>query len=136
MSTNRILGLDGIRAYAALMVVVTHMYLFIELYNAKSPYYSLVRGIIGVQIFFVLSGLLITNLLYHEYKIYEAFIQGNFVLIPLIMGAIGGDMKIGIFGSCISRDIFREMKLDNLVKEYRARTSIHSVTQSDSADVF
>ena len=51
------------------------------------------------------------------------------------MGAIGGDMKIGIFGSCISRDIFREMKLDNLVKEYRARTSIHSVTQSDSADV-
>ena len=70
MSSNRILGLDGIRAYAALMVVVTHMYLFIELYNTKSPYYSLVRGIIGVQIFFVLSGLLITNLLYHEHKKY------------------------------------------------------------------
>ena len=44
-------------------------------------------------------------------------------------------MRIGIFGSCISRDIFREMKLDTLVKEYRARTSIHSVTQSVSADV-
>ena len=43
-------------------------------------------------------------------------------------------MKIGIFGSCISRDIFREMKLDNLVKEYRARTSIHSITQLERAD--
>lgn len=43
-------------------------------------------------------------------------------------------MKIGILGSCITRDIFREMKLDNLVKEYRARTSIHSITQSKSAD--
>ena len=43
-------------------------------------------------------------------------------------------MKIGIFGSCISRDIFREMKLDNLVKEYRARTSIHSITQLEKAD--
>lgn len=43
-------------------------------------------------------------------------------------------MKIGILGSCISRDIFREMKLDNLVKEYRARTSIHSITQLEKAD--
>ena len=43
-------------------------------------------------------------------------------------------MKFGILGSCITRDIFREMKLDNLVKEYRARTSIHSITQSESAD--
>jgi len=67
---NRILGLDGVRAYAALMVVVSHMYLFIELYNNNSPYYSLVRGIIGVQIFFILSGFLITNLLYSEYKKY------------------------------------------------------------------
>lgn len=44
-------------------------------------------------------------------------------------------MKIGILGSCISRDIFREMKLDHLVNEYRARTSIHSITQSESADI-
>lgn len=43
-------------------------------------------------------------------------------------------MKIGILGSCISRDIFREMKLNHLVREYRARTSIHSITQSESAD--
>ena len=63
MDVNRILGLDGVRAYAALMVVVSHMYLFIELYNNNSPYYSLVRGVIGVQIFFILSGFLITNLL-------------------------------------------------------------------------
>lgn len=50
--SSRIQGLDGIRAYAALMVVVSHMYLFIDWYYDKSPLYSLVRGIIGVQIFF------------------------------------------------------------------------------------
>ncbi len=60
---------------------------------------------------------------------------GSFYLILSVLGVYSGNMNIGIFGSCISRDIFREMKLDNLVKEYRARTSIHSVTQSVSADV-
>lgn len=65
---GRILGLDGIRAYAVLMVVVTHMHLFIEWNQSGTPMFSLVRGIIGVQIFFVLSGLLITNLLIHEHK--------------------------------------------------------------------
>ena len=44
-------------------------------------------------------------------------------------------MKFGILGSCISRDIFREMKLDHLVGEYRARTSIHSITKSHKADI-
>ena len=44
-------------------------------------------------------------------------------------------MRVGILGSCISRDIFRVMKLDHLVKDYRARTSIHSLTQTDTADV-
>ena len=43
-------------------------------------------------------------------------------------------MKISILGSCITRDIFREMKLDHLVKSYRARTSIHSITQEKKAD--
>ena len=51
---GRILGLDGIRAYAVLMVVVTHMHLFIEWNQSGTPMFSLVRGIIGVQIFFVL----------------------------------------------------------------------------------
>lgn len=77
---GRILGLDGIRAYAVLMVVVTHMHLFIELNNSGSPYYSLVRGIIGVQIFFVLSGLLITNLLILEHKNNGRISIKNFII--------------------------------------------------------
>ena len=43
-------------------------------------------------------------------------------------------MKISILGSCITRDIFREMKLDHLVKSYRARTSIHSIIQEQKAN--
>ena len=65
---GRILGLDGIRAYAVMMVVVTHLHLFIEWYDDKSPMYSLVYGSGGVIIFFILSGFLITHLLFLEYE--------------------------------------------------------------------
>jgi|TARA_B110000881_G_scaffold103163_1_gene90590 peptidoglycan/LPS O-acetylase OafA/YrhL len=65
---GRILGLDGIRAYAVIMVVVTHLHIFIEWHNDKSPLYSLVWGAIGVIIFFILSGFLITHLLFLEYE--------------------------------------------------------------------
>lgn len=44
-------------------------------------------------------------------------------------------MRVGILGSCISRDIFRVKKLDHLIRVYRARTSIHSLTQDDIADI-
>jgi peptidoglycan/LPS O-acetylase OafA/YrhL len=67
---KHIKGLDGIRAYAVLMVVTTHMWLFVKLYWDKSPLYTLVDGTIGVQIFFILSGLLITHLLYSEHEKY------------------------------------------------------------------
>jgi len=43
-------------------------------------------------------------------------------------------MKFGILGSCISRDIFRELNLDHLVDEYRARTSIHSLMAGKKAN--
>lgn len=65
---GRILGLDGIRAYAVLMVVVTHLHIFIEWHNDKSPLYSLVWGTNGVIIFFILSGFLITHLLFLEHE--------------------------------------------------------------------
>lgn len=65
---GRILGLDGIRAYAVMMVVVTHLHLFIQWHNDRSPLYSLVKGTNGVIIFFILSGFLITHLLFLEHK--------------------------------------------------------------------
>jgi peptidoglycan/LPS O-acetylase OafA/YrhL len=63
---GRILGLDGIRAYAAITVVLLHLQLFIHWYYEESPLYSLIRH--GVEIFFVLSGYLITHLLLLEKK--------------------------------------------------------------------
>lgn len=62
--TNRILGLDGIRAYAVITVVILHLQLVIHWYYESSPLYSLVWH--GVEIFFVLSGFLITHLLVKE----------------------------------------------------------------------
>ena len=44
-------------------------------------------------------------------------------------------MNIAILGSCISRDIFRHLKLDHLVSEYRARTSIHSLTKKQISNI-
>ena len=44
-------------------------------------------------------------------------------------------MNIAILGSCISRDIFRHLKLDHLVSEYRARTSIHSLTKKQIGNI-
>jgi peptidoglycan/LPS O-acetylase OafA/YrhL len=65
---GRILGLDGIRAYAVIIVVTTHLHIFIDWHNNQSPMYSLVWGTNGVIIFFILSGFLITHLLFIEYK--------------------------------------------------------------------
>lgn len=62
------MGLDGIRAYAAITVVLLHLQLFIHWYYDGSPLYSLIRH--GVEIFFVLSGYLITHLLLLEKKRY------------------------------------------------------------------
>ncbi len=44
-------------------------------------------------------------------------------------------MRVAILGSCISRDIFRTVELNSLVKEYRARTSIHSLVETVAADL-
>lgn len=54
---NRNISLDGLRAVAAIIVVA---------YHTKVPFMS--NGNIGVDIFFVLSGFLITGLLLHEYE--------------------------------------------------------------------
>ncbi len=35
-------------------------------------------------------------------------------------------MEYSIYGSCVTRDIFSELKLDSYVKQYQARCSLHS----------
>ena len=59
MSANRIPSLDGLRAMAILLVIVGHCW--------GGPGRSVVLSAFGVQVFFVLSGYLITTLLQKEH---------------------------------------------------------------------
>jgi len=58
-------ALDGLRAVAVLMVVVTHFGLWIP--SVRRFFWP---GALGVDIFFVLSGFLITSLLIREFEVY------------------------------------------------------------------
>jgi peptidoglycan/LPS O-acetylase OafA/YrhL len=60
----RIPSLDGLRAISITLVILSHLVMW------KHVSFELLKsyGILGVNIFFVLSGYLITNLLLHEYE--------------------------------------------------------------------
>ena len=63
----RYAGLDGLRAIAVALVVVYHLF----------PAWWLPQGFIGVDVFFVISGFLITSLLLHEAATSEAAGRGR-----------------------------------------------------------
>src|SRR6185369_4074531 len=60
---KRVPALDGIRGIAVIMVVATH-------FGAVSPtnYHYFHPGLLGVDVFFVLSGFLITSILLEEFE--------------------------------------------------------------------
>lgn len=62
----RIRGLDGLRAFAVALVVLSHAGLMESDIWRRTGAASLLNAQVGVQIFFVLSGLLITHLLLEE----------------------------------------------------------------------
>jgi peptidoglycan/LPS O-acetylase OafA/YrhL len=67
---TRIAGFDGIRGLAVLTVVLTHLHVFVgmdKLGLLPSGVHPMVNGNTGVQMFFVLSGFLITHLLIKEF---------------------------------------------------------------------
>ena len=89
---NRVLGLDGIRALAALSVVFTHLGIYNTLQDKGILAASVVNSInggAGVQAFFVLSGFLITHLLVNEYEktgkisLYNFYIRRSLRIFPL-----------------------------------------------------
>lgn len=98
---SRFAGLDGLRAIAVLLVIVYHL----------SPG-AMPGGYLGVDIFFVLSGFLITTLLLREKDTSGRIHVGNFWrrrarrllpalgLLLLVCGtaawAIGGDVLVGL----------------------------------------
>ena len=60
-------GLDGLRAISVIAVILYHLHVS-----------GIVGGYLGVTIFFVLSGYLITNLLVNEYEKYGTIDLKNF----------------------------------------------------------
>lgn len=67
--SQRILGLDGLRGIAVLFVIISHTVLWPYLGIESPRIMSLMNGHIGVSIFFVLSGFLITLLLMREKEV-------------------------------------------------------------------
>lgn len=65
---GRVLGLDGLRGLAILLVIVSHF--FGETLHLTGLAYTLTRpaGGLGVELFFVLSGFLITSILAREHS--------------------------------------------------------------------
>lgn len=102
---NRIASLDGVRALAALLVMVFH---FVGLFGRESPGWvrqASVLGQTGVDLFFILSGFLITRILletagkdgYYRafyarrvlriFPLYFAFLGLYFFVLPFILGS-------------------------------------------------
>jgi peptidoglycan/LPS O-acetylase OafA/YrhL len=87
---NKVLGFDGLRAIAAISVVLTHLHIF-KLVKEKGWLPEAVVNSIsaGVQVFFVLSGFLITSLLIAEHRksggvsLYNFYIRRSLRIFPL-----------------------------------------------------
>lgn len=67
-NTSKLPNLDSVRAIAALLVVISHIELGKSISGLQSVNKFFILGPIGVTIFFVLSGFLITYLLLLEYN--------------------------------------------------------------------
>lgn len=89
---TRIPGFDGIRGLAVLTVVLTHLHVFVRLDRwglLPGGVHPLVNGNTGVQMFFVLSGFLITHLLIKEFdqnnriSIKQFYIRRSLRILPV-----------------------------------------------------
>jgi peptidoglycan/LPS O-acetylase OafA/YrhL len=107
LALRRFAGLDGLRAIAALLVVLFHN---------QGP--DILQGWIGVQIFFVLSGFLITTLLLREHARTGRVNLGNFYLrrafriLPVYL-LILGLLTVGLLaaGTFLSNPLGRQFPL-------------------------
>lgn len=80
--------IDGVRAIAVLWVVVLHVFFFhLWIYPAQATYMFtnpetawLVNGVLGVDLFFVISGFLIGSILFGEFKQSKGLVFSRFYL--------------------------------------------------------
>ncbi len=86
---NKIQGFDGLRGVAAIAVVLTHLHAF--KFFEKASFLPMIDGSAGVQLFFVLSGFLITMLLIREHDKFDCislkffYIRRFFRIFPLYL---------------------------------------------------
>ena len=89
---NTIKGFDGLRALSVIFVILTHLGIYgVAASNGwlSDRVAPIIGGTTGVQIFFVLSGYLITSLLIHEHKATGSislkgfYIRRAFRILPL-----------------------------------------------------
>lgn len=92
---SRIPELDGFRAIAVLMVMAEHMYDGWRLPPIRMPHaahFLLTHGWLGVDLFFILSGFLITGILLDEREHSDYFksfyIRRAFRILPLVFACI------------------------------------------------
>src|SRR5690242_8129090 len=72
VKSNRVPSLDGLRAVSVLMVIVGHVAMRLEMHHLK------MLGSLGVKIFFVISGFIITKLLIEEHQSHGRISLTNF----------------------------------------------------------
>lgn len=78
---SRIPCLDGLRAISILLVIVGHAYQGIYHFDPVEPWWTILgNGNLGVEIFFVISGFLITSLLLREKEKYGDISLRNFYI--------------------------------------------------------
>jgi peptidoglycan/LPS O-acetylase OafA/YrhL len=112
MIQQRILGFDGLRAFAVVAVILQHIgfYSFLEkekLIGASAL--PLVHGTTGVQIFFVLSGFLITKLLLQELahtgsiSLRDFYIRRCLRIFPVYYLVVGLTVLMHILGTGVMK---------------------------------
>jgi len=81
VSTNRVLGLDILRVIAVMLVVFRHLQVFkgSPEWLGRISLHLNEGGWAGVDIFFVLSGFLVSGLLFREWQQYQTISVGRFL---------------------------------------------------------
>jgi len=119
---KRIAGLDGLRALSIALVCLSH----VQITPGFPLHLGFIRGLLGVQIFFVISGFLITELLLREEQESGRFSLGGFYyrrafrILPAAFAYIAVVSIVSAFGRTIVhvRDVLAaSLFVANLVED-------------------